>query len=165
MKTAKVSKVMSGKPFDGPRGTLYGWWVTMDNGDNISVNTQSADRQPWAEGDTATYEITKTHQGKNGPWHSAKKVNPNGGFSGGGSSAPKQGGSWTPAKEKSVMVQGLLKSIIESGSLVNEWETKLKTAIDIHDRVVGSPAPAEAPAPAAPKPVAVSNNDESDLPF
>jgi hypothetical protein len=49
--------------------------------------------------------------------------------------------------------------------LVNEWETKLKTAIDIHDRVVGSPAPAEAPAPAALKPVAVSNDDESDLPF
>ena len=159
MKTAKVKDVKAGKPFEGQRGTLYGWWVSMDNGDNISVNTQSADRQPWNVGDEATYEIVKTHQGKNGPWHSAKKVTSNGFAGRTGVPAPRP--SWSPEKEKSIMVQGLLKSIIESGADKKSWAELLDHAMSIHDSRVGAaPAPTPAPAPAS-----VVADDESDLPF
>ena len=158
MKTAKVKDVKAGKPFEGQRGTLYGWWVSMDNGDNISVNTQSADRQPWNVGDEATYEIVKTHQGKNGPWHSAKKVTSNGFAGRTGGSAPRP--SWSPEKEKSIMVQGLLKSIIESGADKKSWAELLDHAMSIHDSRVGA-----APAAPAPAPAPAVADDESDLPF
>lgn len=169
MKTAKVKDVKAGKPFEGQRGTLYGWWVSMDNGDNISVNTQSADRQPWNVGDEATYEIVKTHQGKNGPWHSAKKVTSNGfaGRSGGPGitgTAPRPSSGWSPEKEKSIMVQGLLKSIIESGADKKSWAELLDHAMSIHDSRVGAAPAAPAPTP-APAPASVVADDESDLPF
>lgn len=166
MKTAKVKDVKAGKPFEGQRGTLYGWWVSMDNGDNISVNTQSADRQPWNVGDEATYEIVKTHQGKNGPWHSAKKVTSNGFAGRSGVPAPRP--SWSPEKEKSVMVQGLLKSIIESGVKAEAWETMLDFAIKLHDKfstttTVTTAGPTGSGGTSSPAPAVVEEDD--GLPF
>jgi len=173
MKQAVVKSVKAGNPFDGPNGMLYGWWVTMDNGDNISVNTQKQDTPPWREGEMAFYEIKKTHQGKKGPWHTAKKIkNPafgEGGVSG-SSTSTGHAGHWTPEKEKSIMVQAFIKSIIESGAAQTNWEPLLGSAIALHDKYAGKPAAAPAPAPttAAPAPVQksiVDPPDEDDLPF
>lgn len=154
-KTATVLKVAQGKPFEGSHGTLYGWWVSLSNGDNISVNTQSPDKGPWPVGAEATYDITKTHQGRNGPWHTAKKIVPKPDYSRPAASSGGQSKStgWTPEKENSVMIQGLLKSIIESNTPQAEWEPKLLAALALHDSVVAKRTVTAAAyaAPAAPQ--------------
>lgn len=43
------------------------------------------------------------------------------------------GGGWSKEKEASVMIQGLLKSVIESGAPKNEWSTHLAHALVTHD--------------------------------
>lgn len=170
MKQAVVKSVKAGNPFDGPQGMLYGWWVSMDNGDNISVNTQKQDTPPWREGEMAFYEIKKTHQGKKGPWHSAKKIkNPafGDGAPAGSSGSAGSGSHWTPEKEKSIMVQAFVKSIIESGAAQPNWEQFLVAAIALHDKYAGKPAVAAPPVAAAPAPQAVITgpDEEDDLPF
>lgn len=129
MKTGKVRSVTAGKPFQGQRGMLYGWWVTIDNGDRISVNTQSEDRKPWEVGDEAHYDIVKTHEGKNGPWHSAKKARPDGFMPTGGtlSAAPRSTG-WSPEKETRIEVQGLVQAAIAGGASTQE-EIEAKVAM------------------------------------
>lgn len=51
---------------------------------------------------------------------------------------------WSPEKEASVMIQGLLKSVIESGVEKNQWHQYLSEAMALHDtllatRVSGKP--------------------------
>jgi hypothetical protein len=168
-KTGVVLKVDQGKPFEGAHGTLYGWWVSLSNGDNISVNTQSPDKAPWPVGAEATYEITKTHQGRNGPWHTAKKIVPKENFARPAAGQPaKQATGWTPEKENSVMIQGLLKSIIESSTPQAEWEPKLLAALALHDATVAKRTVTAAAYPAAPKPAlagAFQEEEGDSIPF
>lgn len=59
-------------------------------------------------------------------------------------------GGWSKEKENSVMIQGLLKSIIESGMESKNWEDALHKALEIHDKVVAERVP---PANVNPNPV------------
>lgn len=154
-KTSALKSVKQGNPYEGAHGTLYGWWCTMENGDNLSVNTQSPDKAPWEIGQQATYEITKTHQGRNGPWHNAKKIVPKPDYSRPAASSGGQSKStdWSPEKTNSVMIQGLLKSIIASSTPQAEWEPKLLAALALHDSAVAKRTVTAAAyaAPAAPQ--------------
>lgn len=62
--------------------------------------------------------------------------------------APSSGGGWSPAKENSVMIQGLLKSVIEGGIKSPQWEEALRAALLLHDKILSERAPAaKAPEP------------------
>lgn len=81
------------------------------------------------------------------------------GFSGKGG-----GGNWSPQKEASVMIQGLLKSLIQSGVKSEHWADALKKAISVHDEALALRAPKPAPAP-APMQQAINSirGDENDF--
>lgn len=55
--------------------------------------------------------------------------------------ASKQASGWSPEKENSVMIQGLLKSIIEGGIASKDWEAALNTALTLHDKVLAARVP------------------------
>lgn len=160
MKTSIVKEVRKGKPYEGAHGTLYGWWVTMDNGDSISVNTKSADRSPWRVGDEALYELGQEHEGKYGPWYNAKKISPEKPANGYSKPSSNGAGGWSKEKETSVMIQGLLKSIIESGKDPDDWANLLGKAIVVHNTKLASLMK-----PAEPAPVAAGEEDDDGLPF
>lgn len=172
MTTGKVTKVRQGKGYTNSFGDFDGWWVEIDNGDVLSVNTQQADppKQPWTVGEQAWYEKGEAKTStKGGTWYSAKKKKaPDAAPSGNNQAAPgHSGGGWSKEKETSVMVQGLLKSIIESGAAQDQWKTLLGQALFIHDQVVASRLkPVEQPEPVHQgKPAPIGDDDSGDLPF
>ncbi len=85
----------------------------------------------------------------------------------GSSGAPFRGGSGrtgfgeSPAKTTSMLVQGYLKSLIESGVKSDHWEPALRKALALHDtlaaeRLAAMPQPVVAPAPAPEPPAAAA---------
>ena len=86
-----------------------------------------------------------------------------------------QHGGWTKEKEQSVMIQGLLKSIIEAGVPKEEWDVYLKSALTLHDGMLAgrtknpNPVPLRQDAPPIagyPQPVAAGvGSDNMDAPF
>lgn len=60
----------------------------------------------------------------------------------------KSSGGWSPQKEASVMVQGLLKSVIEAGIPGEKWEAAVRQAVSVHDKItaeIGAAKAAQAP--------------------
>lgn len=53
-------------------------------------------------------------------------------------------GGWSPQKEASVMVQGLLKSVIEAGIPGEKWEDAVRKAVSVHDKIAGEIGAAKA---------------------
>ena len=58
-----------------------------------------------------------------------------------------QHGGWTKEKEQSVMIQGLLKSIIEAGVPKEEWDVYLKSALTLHDGMLAGRTKSPNPVP------------------
>ena len=75
-KTSVVKDIKSaGQPYEGQYGTLYGFYVTFENGDNGKYNSKSEHQTKFVVGQEATYEyIGREYQGKT--YFTVKPVNP-----------------------------------------------------------------------------------------
>ena len=75
-KTSIVRDIKSaGEPYTGQYGTLYGFYVTFENGDNGKYNSKSADQTKFVVGQEATYDyIPREYNGKT--YYTVKPVNP-----------------------------------------------------------------------------------------
>jgi hypothetical protein len=162
IESAKVVKIRRGKDFQSRGKNFEAYWVMLDNGKTIAVNTMGG--EPWQVGTEATYEITEERESDNGTWYKAKKVKPEQvdlprsypkGSIQRPHDEPKPTGGWSKEKETSVMVQGLLKSIIESGTKSEFWAEALKKAIQTHDDAVAGILAKEQPV-SAPEPTKVA---------
>ena len=114
VKTSKVAQVVSaGEPYNGQYGTLYGFYVTFENGDNGKYNSKSADQTKFVIGQEATYEyIPREYNGKT--YYTVKPVNPQ--YAGQtASAAPSNNGGTTTSKDESIIRQTALKAAAEIG--------------------------------------------------
>ena len=75
-KASVVKDIKSaGQPYEGQYGTLYGFYVTFENGDNGKYNSKSENQTKFVVGEEATYEyIGREYQGKT--YYTVKPVNP-----------------------------------------------------------------------------------------
>lgn len=117
------------------------------------VNSKTADEYPIKPNTVIEFVHTEDSYGgklkisipKDGAGYSSAPAPKKQGYSGGGS-------SWSPEKEASVMVQGFLKSIVESGQKSEHWELAARKMLQIHDKLVAERAPAAPVAPHTPPP-------------
>ena len=75
-KTSKVVNIKSaGAPYESQYGTLYGFYISFENGDNGKYNSKTEDCVKFVIGSEATYEyIPREYQGKT--YYTVKAVNP-----------------------------------------------------------------------------------------
>lgn len=113
-KTSIVKDIKSaGEPYNGQYGTLYGFYVTFENGDNGKYNSKSADQNKFLVGQEATYDyIPRECNGKT--YYTVKPVNPQYAnvAPSNGTSAPS--GTHT-SKDESIIRQTALKAAAEIG--------------------------------------------------
>lgn len=113
-KTSIVKDIKSaGEPYNGQYGTLYGFYVTFENGDNGKYNSKSADQNKFVIGQEATYDyIPREYNGKT--YYTVKPVNPQYAnvAPSGSTSAPS--GTHT-SKDESIIRQTALKAAAEIG--------------------------------------------------
>lgn len=112
-KTSIVKDIKSaGEPYTGQYGTLYGFYVTFENGDNGKYNSKSPDQTKFVVGQEATYDyIPREYNGKT--YYTVKPVNPQFTQGGGGSYSAPSGGS--TSKDESIIRQTALKAAAELG--------------------------------------------------
>ena len=106
----------------------------------------------FSPGDVVEYTAEQTQYGWKFKFDKPKDQQTGNGPTGGRSSYQSQSsGNWSPQKENSVMIQGLLKSVIESGMASEHWSKAVRKALTLHDEVLAEriPAPAAAPTPSA----------------
>jgi len=112
-KTSIVKDIKSaGEPYNGQYGTLYGFYVTFENGDNGKYNSKSADQNKFVLGQEATYDyIPREYNGKT--YYTVKPVNPQY-----ANTAPTTTGSSAvthTSKDESIIRQTALKAAAEIG--------------------------------------------------
>jgi hypothetical protein len=113
-KTSIVKDIKSaGEPYNGQYGTLYGFYVTFENGDNGKYNSKSADQTKFVIGQEATYDyIPREYNGKT--YYTVKPVNPQYANVAPSGSASASSGSHT-SKDESIIRQTALKAAAEIG--------------------------------------------------
>ena len=122
-KTSIVKDIKSaGQPYTGQYGTLYGFYVTFENGDNGKYNSKSADQNKFVVGQEATYDyIPREYNGKT--YYTVKPVNPQYAPSGASS------GSHT-SKDESIIRQTALKAAAELGGTPQQVIANAQTFAD-----------------------------------
>ena len=116
-KTSIVKDIKSaGEPYNGQYGTLYGFYVTFENGDNGKYNSKSADQNKFVLGQEATYDyIPREYNGKT--YYTVKPVNPqyaNVAPQSGSNATSNPSGTHT-SKDESIIRQTALKAAAEIG--------------------------------------------------
>ena len=113
-KTSIVKDIKSaGEPYNGQYGTLYGFYVTFENGDNGKYNSKSADQNKFVLGQEATYDyIPREYNGKT--YYTVKPVNPQYANVAPSGSTSASSGSHT-SKDESIIRQTALKAAAEIG--------------------------------------------------
>lgn len=112
-------------------GTFYTFVVELEGGIKGQVSSKSPAPYRFNPGDEVEYTFTASAN----PQHLGKlklekpKDQPQA-----GEQSTSRG--WSPEKECSVMVQGLLKSIIEAGIKSPDWAAALAHALVTHDNAV-----------------------------
>jgi hypothetical protein len=113
-KTSIVKDIKSaGEPYNGQYGTLYGFYVTFENGDNGKYNSKDPNQTKFEVGQEATYDyIPREYNGKT--YYTVKPVNPQYAnvAPSNGTSAPS--GTHT-SKDESIIRQTALKAAAEIG--------------------------------------------------
>jgi hypothetical protein len=181
--------------FDGAHGTMYTFSMELEDGTRGQVNSKSPAPYRLAIGEEVEYTYTpnanpkylgrlKVEKPKDGGYAAPAAGQPARQQSSGGSSG------WSPAKEASVLIQGFVKSIVESGAPKEAWGDLLAHAITTHDialkarmqrmaerdakvaaeaaaaRPPMEPPPAPPPAPIAPPvPEEMASGTWDDAPF
>jgi hypothetical protein len=144
------------KSFGSHGSTLYVYKADVQDERGVvytgEVNAKSEGQYRIAPGTTVEFTYTEEQYGgklkisipKDGSAPSAPAPAKPKSFSG--------GSSWSPEKEASVMVQGFLKSIVESGQKSEHWELAARKMLQIHDKLVAERTTAPAPPVAPPAP-------------
>lgn len=126
------------KSYNGSHGTMYTFLCTLENGTTGQVSSKSPTPHRFGVGDEVEFTFTPAanpaHTGRLKIEKPKDEVPP---INGEAHSSNGQRG-WSPQKEASVMIQGLLKSIIESGAPVEQWSALLNQAIGTHDTALGA---------------------------
>jgi|TARA_R110000787_G_scaffold42718_3_gene104971 hypothetical protein len=112
-KTSKVVNIKSaGAPYESQYGTLYGFYISFENGDNGKYNSKTEDCVKFVIGSEATYEyIPREYQGKT--YYTVKAVNPQFATGATTSTPTSTGGSMTT--NESIIRQTALKASAELG--------------------------------------------------
>lgn len=123
-KTSIVKDIKSaGQPYEGQYGTLYGFYVTFENGDNGKYNSKSQDQTKFVIGQEATYDyIPREYNGKT--YYTVKPVNPQY-----ANNAPSGGGK-TTSKDESIIRQTALKAAAELGGTPQQVIANAQTFAD-----------------------------------
>ena len=113
-KTSIVKDIKSaGEPYNGQYGTLYGFYVTFENGDNGKYNSKSVDQNKFVLGQEATYDyIPREYNGKT--YYTVKPVNPQYANVAPSGSTSTPSGTHT-SKDESIIRQTALKAAAEIG--------------------------------------------------
>ena len=129
-KTSIVKDIKSaGQPYTGQYGTLYGFYVTFENGDNGKYNSKSADQNKFVVGQEATYDyIPREYNGKT--YYTVKPVNPQYANNAPTSSGAVQGGSTHTSKDESIIRQTALKAAAELGGTPQQVLANAQTFAD-----------------------------------
>jgi len=124
-KTSIVKDIKSaGEPYQGQYGTLYGFYVTFENGDNGKYNSKSQDQSKFVVGQEATYEyIPREYNGKT--YYTVKPVNPQY-----ANNAPTTSGGSTTSKDESIIRQTALKAAAELGGTPQQVIANAQTFAD-----------------------------------
>ena len=125
-KTSIVKDIKSaGQPYTGQYGTLYGFYVTFENGDNGKYNSKSADQNKFVVGQEATYDyIPREYNGKT--YYTVKPVNPQ--YATPTSSGAVQGTH--TSKDESIIRQTALKAAAELGGTPQQVIANAQTFAD-----------------------------------
>ena len=130
-KTSIVKDIKSaGEPYQGQYGTLYGFYVTFENGDNGKYNSKDPNQSKFVVGQEATYDyIPREYNGKT---YTVKPVNPQ--YAQGGSYTPSnstsQGGGTHTSKDESIIRQTALKAAAELGGTPQQVIANAQTFAD-----------------------------------
>ena len=126
-KTSIVKDIKSaGQPYEGQYGTLYGFYVTFENGDNGKYNSKSQDQTKFVIGQEATYDyIPREYNGKT--YYTVKPVNPQ--YATPTTSGAVQGGKHT-SKDESIIRQTALKAAAELGGTPQQVIANAQTFAD-----------------------------------
>ena len=126
-KTSIVKDIKSaGQPYTGQYGTLYGFYVTFENGDNGKYNSKSEDQNKFVVGQEATYDyIPREYNGKT--YYTVKPVNPQYATPSNGTS---QGGGTHTSKDESIIRQTALKAAAELGGTPQQVIANAQTFAD-----------------------------------
>lgn len=128
-KTSIVKDIKSaGEPYTGQYGTLYGFYVTFENGDNGKYNSKDPNQQKFVVGQEATYDyIPREYNGKT--YYTVKPVNPQYAnvTPSNGSSAPS---GTTTSKDESIIRQTALKAAAELGGTPQQVIANAQTFAD-----------------------------------
>lgn len=165
MATGKIKSVVQNVDKDGVQrsfttdnGTFYVFVVEMEDGTRGEVNSKTPGTYRFAPGT----EVEYTYTANANPQYLGKlKVEKPGGAQGGFAG----GKGWSPEKEASVMIQGLLKSIIETTAPADQWPQLLAKALDLHDRALKARMAKPAQATATPAQVEAPSIDNGQDPF
>ena len=124
-KTSIVKDIKSaGQPYEGQYGTLYGFYVTFENGDNGKYNSKSQDQSKFVIGQEATYDyIPREYNGKT--YYTVKPVNPQY-----ANNAPATSGGKTTSKDESIIRQTALKAAAELGGTPQQVIANAQTFAD-----------------------------------
>ena len=131
-KTSIVKDIKSaGQPYEGQYGTLYGFYVTFENGDNGKYNSKSADQNKFVVGQEATYDyIPREYNGKT--YYTVKPVNPQyvqGGSQSASNTSSAPSGTHT-SKDESIIRQTALKAAAELGGTPQQVIANAQTFAD-----------------------------------
>ena len=116
-KTSIVKDIKSaGEPYNGQYGTLYGFYVTFENGDNGKYNSKDPNQTKFLVGQEATYDyIPREYNGKT--YYTVKPVNPQ--YANvapqSGSNATSTPSGTTTSRDESIVRQTALKAAAEIG--------------------------------------------------
>jgi hypothetical protein len=124
-KTSIVKDIKSaGEPYQGQYGTLYGFYVTFENGDNGKYNSKDPNQNKFVVGQEATYEyIPREYNGKT--YYTVKPVNPQY-----ANNAPTASGGSTTSKDESIIRQTALKAAAELGGTPQQVIANAQTFAD-----------------------------------
>ena len=127
-KTSIVKDIKSaGQPYTGQYGTLYGFYVTFENGDNGKYNSKSENQNKFVVGQEATYEyIPREYNGKT--YYTVKPVNPQ--YAAPTTSGAVQGGGTHTSKDESIIRQTALKAAAELGGTPQQVIANAQTFAD-----------------------------------
>ena len=126
-KTSIVKDIKSaGEPYTGQYGTLYGFYVTFENGDNGKYNSKSENQNKFVVGQEATYDyIPREYNGKT--YYTVKPVNPQYAPP---SNNTSQGGGAHTSKDESIIRQTALKAAAELGGTPQQVIANAQTFAD-----------------------------------
>ena len=124
-KTSIVKDIKSaGQPYEGQYGTLYGFYVTFENGDNGKYNSKDPNQNKFVVGQEATYDyIPREYNGKT--YYTVKPVNPQY-----ANNAPTTSGGSTTSKDESIIRQTALKAAAELGGTPQQVIANAQTFAD-----------------------------------